>query len=68
LVQDVLFNALLCRADQDLVQIARVLGEDPTPLEKRARKTARAMNEKLWDEQHGIYLDFDLTTGHPLQV
>jgi hypothetical protein len=68
LVQDVLFNALLCRADQDLAQIARVLGEDPTPLEKRTRKTARAMNEKLWDEQHGIYLDFDLTTGRPLHV
>jgi hypothetical protein len=65
LVQDVLFNALLCRADQDLAQMARVLGEDPTPLEKRTRKTARAMNEKLWDEQHGIYLDFDLTTGRP---
>src|SRR5215208_5275864 len=68
LVQDVLFNALLCRADQDLAQIAGVLGEDPTPLEERARKTARAINEKLWDEQHGIYLDFDLTTGRPLHV
>ena len=68
LVQDVLFNALLCRADQDLAQIAGVLGEDPTPLEERAKKTARAINEKLWDEQHGIYLDFDLTTGRPLQV
>ena len=56
LVQDVLFNALLCRSDRDLAEIARVLGEDPTPLERRARKTARAMNEKLWDEQHGIYL------------
>jgi hypothetical protein len=68
LVQDVLFNALLCRADQDLAEIARVLGEDPTPLEQRTRKTARAMNEKLWDDEHGIYLDFDLTTGRPLQV
>ena len=68
LVQDVLFNALLCRADQDLAQIARVLGEDPTPLEERARKTAHAMNEKLWDEEHGIYLDFDLAAGCPLQV
>ena len=68
LVQDVLFNALLCRSDRDLAEIARVLGEDPTPLERRARKTARAMNEKLWDEEHGIYLDFDLATSRPLQV
>src|ERR671911_1613874 len=68
LVQDVLFNALLCRADQDLAQIATLLGEDPKPLEERARKTAHAMNEKLWDEQHGIYLDFDLAAGRPLEV
>ena len=68
LVQDVLFNALLCRADQDLAQIARLLGEDPSPLEERAGKTAHAINEKLWDEQHGIYLDFDLTSGRLLQV
>ena len=50
LVQDVLFNALLCQAERDLAEIARVLGEDPAPHYKRARRTARAMNEKLWDE------------------
>jgi glycogen debranching enzyme len=68
LVQDVLFNSLLCRAEQDLARIAGVLGEDPRPFEERARKTARAINEKLWDDEHGIYLDFDLATGRPLQV
>ena len=36
----------LCQADKDLSQIARVLGEDPSPLEERARKTAHAINEK----------------------
>src|SRR5215207_3430955 len=44
LVQDVLFNSLLCQADRDLAQIARVLGEDPLPFEERAQKTASAMN------------------------
>jgi CRP/FNR family cyclic AMP-dependent transcriptional regulator len=39
-----------------LAEIARVLGEDPDPREKRAERTAQAMNEKLWDEEHGIYL------------
>jgi hypothetical protein len=68
LVQDVLFNALLCQAEKDLAQIARVLGEDSSPLEERAQKTAHAINEKLWDEQHGIYLDFDLASGRLLQV
>jgi neutral trehalase len=68
MVQDVLFNALLCRADKDLAQIARILGEDSSPLEERAQKTAHAINEKLWDEQHGIYLDFDLASGRLLEV
>jgi hypothetical protein len=67
-VQDVLFNALLCQADKDLAQIARVLGEDASPFEGRAQKTAHAINKKLWDEQHGIYLDFDLASGRMLEV
>jgi glycogen debranching enzyme len=66
LVQDVLFNALLYQADKDLAQIARVLGEDAAHFEERAEKTARAMNEKLWDEEHSIYVDFDLAVGRPI--
>jgi hypothetical protein len=68
LVQDVPFNALLCQADRDLAEIARTLGEDPSPFEDRAKKTARAVNHKLWDEEHATYLDFDLVTGQPLRV
>ena len=68
LVQDVLFNALLCKADRDLAQIARALSEDPSPFEQRAKKTAHAMNEKLWDEEHSIYLDFDLVSNRLLEV
>jgi hypothetical protein len=40
LVQDVQFNALLCQAEKDLAQIARVLSEAPSPFEERAKKTA----------------------------
>jgi len=36
LVQDVLFNSLLCRSGHDMAQIARALGEDPTPFEEQA--------------------------------
>ena len=68
LVQDVLFNALLCQADRDLAQIARALSEDSSLFEQRAEKTAHSMNEKLWDEEHGIYLDFDLTSNRLLEV
>ena len=68
LVQDVLFNALLCQAEQDLAQIARILGSDPSTHEARAAKTAAAVDRKLWDEEHGIYLDFDLNTYQPIHV
>ncbi|MDP8952658.1 MAG: alpha,alpha-trehalase, partial [Actinomycetota bacterium] len=68
LVQDALFNALLCQSSRDLAQIAHVLGEDPSPFEDRAERTARAMNEKLWDEERATYLGFDLVEDRPLRV
>ena len=68
LVQDVLFNALLCRSERDLAQIARTLRKDPSPHEARAEKSARAVDEKLWDEEHGTYLDYDLAEERPLRV
>lgn len=68
LVQDVLFNALLVQANRDLAEIARVLGEDPGPWEGLAERTATAMNTKLWDEEHGIYFDYDLVAGELVQA
>jgi hypothetical protein len=60
LVQDVLFNSLLCKANGDLAEIARILGQNPSPHEELAEKTKGAINEKLWDEDGGTYLDYDL--------
>ena len=39
LVQDVLFNSLLCKANRDLAEIARVIGEDPSSYDELAEKT-----------------------------
>lgn len=68
LIQDVLFNTLLCQANRDLAEIARVLGEDGAPFEAQAERTARAIDAKLWDERAGIYLDYDLVAGEPVQA
>jgi neutral trehalase len=65
-VQDVLFNALLCQANRDLAEVACILGEDPAAFEEWAQKTARAIESKLWDEEHGIYVDFDLVAGQQI--
>jgi hypothetical protein len=66
LVQDVLFNALLCQADRDLAEIAHILGEDASTFEERAQKSAYAIDQKLWNEEHGTYLDFDLVAGRQI--
>jgi neutral trehalase len=64
----VLFNSLLSKAARDLAEIARILGEDPSPHEEVAEKTRRAINKKLWDEDRGIYLDYDFADGKPIRV
>jgi len=68
LVQNVLFNSLLHKANMDRAQIARIVGEDPAPHEDLARKTKSAVEEKLWDEDRGTYVDYDLVGGKPVRV
>ena len=68
LVQDVLFNSLLCKANRDLAEIGQIIGKDPSSYEERAEKTKGAINEKLWDEDRGIYLDYDFADDRPIRV
>lgn len=68
LIQDVLFNALLCQANRDLAEIARVMGEDAAPFEGWAEQTARAIDARLWDEENAIYLDFDMVAGQSISA
>ncbi|MDD3916303.1 MAG: trehalase family glycosidase [Synergistaceae bacterium] len=68
LVQDVLFNTLLCRAEQDMAELARLLGENPAPFEARARRTADAVNRKLWNGDRGYYADYDLASEKPIPM
>ena len=68
LVQDVLFNSLLSKANKDLAEIARILGEDPSPHEELAEKTKGAIEEKLWNEDLGTYLDYDFADDRPIPV
>ncbi len=50
LVQDVLFNTLLCRTEQDMTKLARRIGRDPVPFLARGQATASAINAKPWNE------------------
>jgi hypothetical protein len=68
LVQDPLFNAILCRADQSLAQLAALLGEDDSQPLKWAEATSRAIREKLWHEDDAIFDAFDLSADELIHV
>jgi mannosylglycerate hydrolase len=67
-LQPVLFNSLLVQANRDLAEIARHLGAHHDQLEWWAAQTAAALEERLWVEEHGVYVDFDLTAGEHVGV
>jgi glycogen debranching enzyme len=62
-IQPVLFNSLLVQSNQDLAEIARIVGADPTPFGAWADSTAAALDETLWDEEHAVYVDYDVREG-----
>ncbi len=62
-LQPVLFNSLLVRSNRDLAEIARIVGADPEPFESWAESTASALDETLWDEEHAMYVDYDVEAG-----
>jgi mannosylglycerate hydrolase len=59
-VQPVLFNSLLVQANRDLAEIARAVGADGERYESWAEQTAVALDAKLWDEEHALYVDYDV--------
>jgi neutral trehalase len=59
-VRDVLFNSILVQTNRDLAEIARVLSADAEPFETWAEQTAAGLEEALWDETEGLYLDYDV--------
>ena len=67
-VQDILFNSILSRANKDLIFIARTIGENSTEIEGWAKKTTKAIREKLWHEEHGIFDDYDLYNDEEIEV
>lgn len=68
LIQDPLFNSLLCKANEDLLEIAKILGRDGKEIEEWHQQTRRAMNQKLWDKRRSIYNAFDLLQNKPIPM
>ncbi len=62
-IQDVLFNSILCQAEKDLAIIAQEIGVDHLLHVTRAEKLAHSLNEKLWNEDEGLYFSYDMVEG-----
>jgi alpha,alpha-trehalase len=59
----VCLNSLLYLMEQQIGQIEAILGRpgEAAAWRARAARRARAVNELLWDERAGLYLDYDVT-------
>lgn len=68
LVQDPLFNAVLCRANESLVEIARLIGESPDLPLAWTEKTAGAIRRKLWHPGHKIFDCYDMVSDTAIDV
>lgn len=62
LIQDTFTTAILHRANEDLLALAKALDEDTGEIKGWLDRT-RAGFGSLWDEAAGLYFDFDLRTG-----
>jgi len=68
LVQDPLFNSILCRADESLARIAEIIGTSPVTARDWAQKTSQAIQKKLWHEKHSMFDAYDLVQGALIEV
>jgi hypothetical protein len=60
LIQDPLFNGVLAWSNECLIKIGTLLGEDISEIVQWHELTLYSLNEKLWDEERGIYNAYDL--------
>ena len=63
LIQDPLLNSILCKSNEDLIEIGQALGEDTGQIQDWYDQTSRALREKLWHKKHGAFDVFDLYKG-----
>lgn len=61
----VCLNSLLYKTEKDLEQISLWLGheDDAEKWNKRAEDRKKLITKYLWDEQQGLFFDFDFMTG-----
>jgi alpha,alpha-trehalase len=61
----VCLNSLLYKTEKDLEEISQTLGKtaDAAQWKQRAEVRKQKINKYLWDDQRGLFFDYDLRTG-----
>lgn len=68
LAQDILFNSILFRADEDLRALAISLGQPTTEIDYWLNRVQMNFDARFWDERSGLYYDYDVRSGTPISV
>jgi glycogen debranching enzyme len=68
LVQDILTNSILHRADLDLRDLALAIGQPVDEIDGWVNSVRQVFNERFWDAERGLYFDYDLRAGSLLRV
>lgn len=65
-IQDTLINAILIKSNESLIRIGKLLGYSMSDLEKWNRKSKVSFEEKLWNEELGVYTCYNLRTNRQI--
>jgi hypothetical protein len=68
LIQDLLFNSILCRANRDLLEIGEILKQDKAEVQGWVDQTSQAISKRLWCERCKQFEDMDLAEGKPFHT
>ncbi|SNR35274.1 MGH1-like glycoside hydrolase domain-containing protein [Lutibacter flavus] len=70
LVQDPLFNSMLIKSNYSLISLYRILGNNEDKIEQLKqwqKKSIASFNKKLFDEELGAYIHYDLRNEKPIR-
>lgn len=70
LVQDPLFNAMLIKSNESLIQLYQEIGGNTDKidqLKKWQAQSIKSFNQKLYDDELGAYIHYDLRNEKPLR-
>ena len=69
LVQDPLFNTMLIKSNQSLIDLYKLIGGNEDKIDQLQRwqdKAVKSFNNKLFDKALGVYVHYDLRNERPL--